>query len=51
MTTTVYDAVPALVGVPLIAPVELSESPTGSDSEANAHVLGAELPVTERLAE
>jgi hypothetical protein len=47
VTLTVKENGPAVVGVPVIAPVVvLSVSPAGSEPEAIANVYGAVPPVT-----
>ena len=51
-TPTVKLAVPAVVGVPVMAPVELfSVSPAGNDPAVIAHVYGVVPPVTAILCE
>jgi len=50
-TLATKDAVPEAVGLPEIAPEELSERPAGRLPDASVHVYAGVPPVTERVCE
>jgi hypothetical protein len=49
VTLTVKFEVPAVVGVPLMTPPELKDSPAGSVPESSDHVYGVTPPVAESV--